>query len=145
MPVTLTEKEAIKIGILSSERRRYFKLMGAKSNLAPRGSDPPLYCLHGIDLQNAEPPIYPFGDNVQAVTRVQLPIQNSAGGSTGLEKIRQAIMELVDRGKMIDGKPYPSPGPTTLANSSQTPLQRHKPTPRRANGTPVTSKPSSRR
>lgn len=106
MPVTLTEKEALKLSIPVAKRWRYFWLNDAKSNLAPRGSDHPLYRLHSIDLQNAELPTYPFGDNVQAITRVQLPIQNSAGGLSDGDKIRQAIMEVAERGKLIDGKRY---------------------------------------
>jgi hypothetical protein len=107
MPVTPTDTEATKLGILASERFRHFKLVDAKSNLSPRSSDAPLYRLHSIELPNAEPPIYPLGDNVQAVMRVQLPSQNSGAGCTEDDKIRKAILDLVDRGKPIDGKFYP--------------------------------------
>ena len=107
MPVTLSEDEATKLGVLPSERLRYFKLVDAKSNLVVRSDDPTLYRLHSIELPNAEPPIYPLGDNFQAITRVQLPLQNSGMGSTDQEKIRQAILNVVDRGKEIDGRLYP--------------------------------------
>jgi hypothetical protein len=107
MPVTLSKDEAMEMGILLSERLRYFKLVDAKSNLVVRTVDPTLYHLHSIALPNAEPPIYPYGDNVQAVTRVHLPLQNSGTGSNDQEKIRQAILNVVDRGKEIDGRSYP--------------------------------------
>lgn len=107
MPVGVTAGEADKLGVTSEERWRYLKLVDAKTNLAPRGGDLPIYRLHSIGLQNAEPPIYPFGDNVQAVVRVQLPLQNSGGGSIDAGKIRRAIMDVVDRGKVIEGKSYP--------------------------------------
>jgi hypothetical protein len=38
---------------------------------------------------------------------VQLPIPNSVTGSTDEEKIRTAILDLVGRGKPIEGKFYP--------------------------------------
>jgi len=107
MPVGITTTEADKLRVAAEERWRYFKLIDAKTNLAPRGIDPSIYRLHSIDLQNAEPPTYPFGDNVQAVVRVQLPAQNSAGGPNDDEKIRRAVINLVDRRKVIEGKPYP--------------------------------------
>jgi hypothetical protein len=118
MPVPITMDEALKLGIPSAERWRYFKLVDAKSNLAPRGIDPAIYRLHSIDLQNAEPPTYPFGDNVQAVVRVQPSAQSGGTGATDEDKIRQAIVSLVDRGKMIDGKSYPySPTLAGAANA----------------------------
>jgi hypothetical protein len=107
MPVTITAVEALKWGVSSEERWRYFKLVDAKSNLAPRGVDTPVYRLHSIELPNPERPIYPFGDNVQAVVRAQLPMQSSATGSSDEEKIIKAIIDLVDRGKMVEGTPYP--------------------------------------
>jgi hypothetical protein len=116
MPVTFTATEALKLGIVS-EHWRYFKLVDAKSNLVPRGVDPPLYRLHSVELPNPEPPTYPHGDNVQAVVRVQLPIQGGGTGSSDEGKIRQAIIELVNGGKEIDGKWYPySPSPAGADN-----------------------------
>ena len=117
MPVTLSGDEAMPLGILPSERLRHFKLVDAKSNLAPRSADLPIYRLQGVELPNQEPPIYPFGDNVQAVVRVNPPPQ--AGGAASMDdlKIRQAILDLVARGKVIEGKLYPySPNTTGAAN-----------------------------
>ncbi|WP_196237444.1 AAA family ATPase [Bradyrhizobium elkanii] len=117
MPVIVSAEEAPALAILPSERLRHFKLVDAKSNLAPRSTDLPVYRLHSVELPNDEPPTYPFGDNVQAVVRVQLPSQVSGGGSTDDPKIRQAILDLVKRGKTIDGKVYPySPSPAGADN-----------------------------
>ena len=118
MPVTVSAEEATGLGILPSERLRHFKLVDAKSNLAPRNTDQPIYRLQSVELLNAEPPTYPFGDNVQAVIRVQPAPQAGAAGSTDDQIIRQAILDLVERGKTIDGKVYPySPNTTGAANA----------------------------
>jgi len=69
MPVTMTEAEAKAFGVLPSERRQYFKLVDAKSNLAPLSGET-WYKLENQELPNAEPPTYPHGDRVQAVVRV---------------------------------------------------------------------------
>jgi hypothetical protein len=79
----------------------------AKSNLVPRAADSPLYRLQSVELPNPEPPLYPNGDNVQAITRVVLPIQPSRAASADDMKIEGAIFALVDRGKEIDGQFYP--------------------------------------
>ena len=107
MPVTVSAEEATGLGILPSERLRHFKLIDAKSNLVPRNTDQPIYRLQSVELLNAEPPTYPFGDNVQAVIRVQPAPQAGGAGSTDDQIIRQAILDLVERGKTIDGKVYP--------------------------------------
>jgi hypothetical protein len=107
MPVLLTVDEATRLGILPSERLQHFKLVDAKSNLVPRAADSPLYRLQGVELPNPEPPLYPNGDNVQAIIRVVLPTQSGFAASAGDMKIEAAIFDLVDRGKEIDGEFYP--------------------------------------
>jgi hypothetical protein len=107
MPVSMTEDEANKNWILPSERFQYFKTVDAKSNLAPRSADAPWYQLHSVELPNPEPPIYPFGDSVQAITRANLPLQNNAAAVAEDQKIRRAILDLVHRGKLINGQLYP--------------------------------------
>jgi len=108
IPVTMTEDETDQhVGVLPSERFRYFKVIDAKSNLAPRSGDTPWYELCSVELPNAEPPIYPNGDHVQAIVRVHLPVLNSAAATADDQKIRHAILDLVYRGKMIDGQSYP--------------------------------------
>jgi hypothetical protein len=107
MPVPMTDDEATKNRVLPSDRFRYFKLIDAKSNLAPRSADTPWYQLHSVELPNPEPPIYPFGDSVQAITRAILPSQNIAAVVVEEQKMRRAILDLVHRGKRIDGQLYP--------------------------------------
>jgi hypothetical protein len=106
MPVTMTEAEAKAFGILPSERRQHFKLVDAKSNLAPLSGET-WYKLENQELPNAEPPTYPHGDHVQAVVRVQLSVQSGGSGSADDMKIEGAIFDLVGRGKEIDGQAYP--------------------------------------
>jgi AAA domain len=107
MPVPMTEKEALGLGVAPAERSRYFKLVDAKSNFAPRSTDCPWYRLNSVPLPNAEPPVYPNGDNVQAIARVTLPLQKDAAATADDLKIKRALLHLIDRGKIIDGKPYP--------------------------------------
>ena len=105
MPTQLSEKDLKDLTAQPSERFQYFKLADAKSNLAPRAVDAPVYRLVNVELPNPEPPLYPSGDNVQAITRVVLPTQPIADPNE--LKIQLAIMELVDEGKEIDGQAYP--------------------------------------
>jgi hypothetical protein len=107
MPVPMTDDEATKNGVLPSERLSYFKLVDAKSNLAPRSADSPWYKLHSVELPNPEPPLYPHGDNVQAVTRESLPLLNNASAAGDDLKVKRALLDLVARGKIIAGQSYP--------------------------------------
>jgi hypothetical protein len=107
MPVPMTEDEVNKTGVLPSERLSYFKLVDAKSNLAPRLADSAWYKLHSIELPNPEPPLYPHGDNVQAITRANLPLSNNVSAAGDDLKVRRALLNLVAGGKIIDGRPYP--------------------------------------
>ena len=107
MPVLMTDGDAKFLGVLPSERFRYFKLVDAKSNLAPRSADSPWYRLHSVELPNPEPPIYPHGDNVQAVERVKPSSLASAASTADDPKTQDAILDVVERGKMIDGESYP--------------------------------------
>ncbi len=107
MLMPMTESEATKFGVLPTERWRYFKLVDAKSNFAPRSADSPWYRLYGVELPNAEAPVYQFGDNVQAVQRVNLSVLQAAPPTPADQKIQHAILDLVDGGKMIDGVSYP--------------------------------------
>jgi AAA domain/Primase C terminal 2 (PriCT-2) len=105
MPVTMTTAEMGIFHVLPSERQQHFKLVDAKSNLALH-SDEAWYKLESQELPNAGTP-YLHGDRVQAVVRVQLSAQ--PGGSANVDdmKIEAAILNLVDRGKEIDGQAYP--------------------------------------
>jgi hypothetical protein len=119
MPVPMTREDAEKLKVLPSQRHRYLKVLDAKSNLAPRSDDSPWYELHSVELPNPMPPIYPFGDNVQAIFRVTLPI-NNASITADDHKIRRAICDLVDHGKIIDGQSYPYSPAVTGAKNERT-------------------------
>jgi hypothetical protein len=115
MAAPMTPEEAKDLGLLPSQRVAYFKVAASKSNLAPRSPDVPWYQLHSVMLPNAEPPTYPFGDGVQAVTRVNLPLVNKSSAED--QKIRLAILDLVDGGKTVDGEIVPySPNVTGAKN-----------------------------
>jgi AAA domain len=116
MPVPMTTEEAQKFGMLPSERHQYFKLVNAKPNFTPKSEHSPWYKLHSVELPNPEPP-YLSGDNMQAVTRVTLPLPKTATEIANDQKIQHAILDLVDRGKLIDGERYPySPNITGAKN-----------------------------
>jgi hypothetical protein len=106
MPVTMTEDEAAQLGVWPSQRHGYFKVVDAKSNLAPRSDYAPWYRLNNMELPNPEPPTYTSGDGVQAVERVFLPLPNNGLGADEKQKIRRAILDIVAQGKMIDGQSY---------------------------------------
>jgi hypothetical protein len=107
MPVPMTKEEATAFGVLPSERFQYFRLVNAKPNFTPKSEDSPWYQLRSIEIPNAEPPLYDYGDNVQAVARVTLPLPKTAAEAANDQKIQQAILDLVERGKLIDGVRYP--------------------------------------
>jgi hypothetical protein len=119
MPVTMTDAEAKAFGVLPSERRQYFKLVDAKSNLAPLSADAPWYELANEELPNAEPPTYPNGDRVQAVKRPQLT-RSKASSLAGPDQqtIRFEILKLIDRGLTIDGEKVPY-SPNSTGNNKQ--------------------------
>jgi AAA domain len=107
MPVPMTAEETKEFGVLPSERHRYFRLVNAKPNFTPKSEDSPWYQLHSIEIPNPEPPLYEYGDNVQAVARVSLPLPKTAAEAAENEKVQHAILDLVGRGKLIDDVRYP--------------------------------------
>jgi RecA-family ATPase len=108
IPTTMTDNEAKGFGVLPSERLQYFKLVDAKSNLAPRAAEALWYELASEELPNAEPPIYPHGDRVQAVTRAQLTREKTSPfAGPEQQTIRFEILKLIDRGLTIDGERAP--------------------------------------
>jgi hypothetical protein len=117
MAVQMTAEEASELGLLPSQRTGFFKTVAAKSNLAPRSQDAHWYQLCSVTLPNAEPPTYMIGDGVQAVTRVTLPLPNSQSNAADEFIIRRAILDTIERGKLIDGQIYPySPNVTGAKN-----------------------------
>jgi hypothetical protein len=113
MPVTMTEDDRKVFGLLPSERRQYFKLVDAKSNLAPLSGET-WYKLENQELPNAEPPTYPHGDRVQAVVRANLTSSKASSAvDPKRETIRFELLKLIERGLMIDGESVPySPNST---------------------------------
>ena len=103
MIVPMTKEEATKFGVPPSEHRSYFKVVSAKSNMAPPSEDCPWYKLESVVLPNAEPPTYPNGDNVQAVVRVKLSDLKKAGDPDD-QKIKKAVLDVVHNGKNIGGQ-----------------------------------------
>jgi hypothetical protein len=115
MPVSMSETEAKEYQeVLPSDRPRFFKLVDAKSNLAPLSVEAPWFELVNVELPNAEPPIYPNGDRVQAVRRAQLSRLKAAASLGAQERaIRFELMKLVDQGLIVDGEQVPySPNST---------------------------------
>jgi hypothetical protein len=78
--MTASEAKNFK-GILPSELWRYFRIMDAKTNLAPPSPDAQWYQLVSHDLPNAAPPTYRQGDGVQVVDKVD-PTQLNASPVT---------------------------------------------------------------
>ena len=116
MLACMSKDEAKERGVLPSQRWRYFRVLSAKANLAPPGSDSDWFELRSITLPNAEPPTYPTGDGVQAVARASLVSPSQATGF--MPAVEKAVLELVDAGKVLAGIRVPySPYKTGAANS----------------------------
>ncbi len=117
MAVPMTLEEASELGLLPSQRAGFFKTVACKSNMAPRSHDAHWYQLCSVTLPNSDPPTYMFGDGVQAVARVTLPLLNNQPTPADELIVRRAILDTIDRGKMIDGQVYPySPNVTGAKN-----------------------------
>jgi hypothetical protein len=119
MTLPMTDNEAKQLLVLPSERFRYFKVAASKSNLAPASNETPWYELCTVELPNAEPPVYPSGDRVQAVARKRFQITGSQATSADDLKIKRAIADVVDRGKMLNGQSHPYSPSTTGAKNQR--------------------------
>src|SRR3984893_14329570 len=119
MTVPMTVEEAKALGVLPSQRSRYFKVVAAKSNLTPRSDDASWYELCGVVLPNAEPPTYTSGDGVQAVARVKLPLVNSASATAVDQKVQRAILDTVEGGTLINGETHPYSPTVSVANNQR--------------------------
>jgi hypothetical protein len=69
--------------------------------------DTPWYRLNSVVLPNPEPPIYPRGDNVQAIERATLPLVKDAALQADELIVQRALLDLIHQGKEIDAKHYP--------------------------------------
>jgi AAA domain len=116
MAVPMTSDEAKQLGVLPSQRAEYFRTVVSKSNLAPPCPDTPWYRLCHVTLPNPEPPTYMSGDGVQAIERLAVPLLNTSPASDE-QKIRRAILDVVERGKVIGSETFPySPNTTGAKN-----------------------------
>ena len=63
----LSEADAVKVGIAPWQAKTVFRLLKTKQNLSPPSSADRFFRLVSVQLNNAEPPIYPHGDEVAVV------------------------------------------------------------------------------
>jgi len=95
MIARMTAEEAKNFkGILSSEMWRYFRIVDAKTNLAPPTSNAQWYQLVSHELPNTAPPTYVQGDGVQVVDKVD-PIQLNTSPVAGVtdDAAKRAILK----------------------------------------------------
>ena len=62
-----SEADAVKIGVAPWQAKTVFRLLNTKQNLSPPSSTDRWFRLVPVQLNNAEPPIYPYGDEVAVV------------------------------------------------------------------------------
>ena len=92
--------------MLPSERWRYFKV-ASKSRLTPPSDETPWYEHVPVELPNVEPPRYESGDQVRTVVRAKLSPASNTQLTVGARIIRRAILDQIERGRMIGGRPNP--------------------------------------
>src|SRR5262249_11401486 len=114
----MTKEDANKFGVLPREIWRYFRLITSKANLAPPASNADWYKFESVTLPNPQLPDYPTGDNVQAVTRVNLSIAGKQADPDE-QKIRRAILDVVDAGKVVGGQRVPYSPSTSGAKNER--------------------------
>lgn len=64
---TLPEDKAWTVGLPTWEAKSVFRVIGTKANYTPVKSEDDWFRLISVEVPNAEPPTYPFGDNVGVV------------------------------------------------------------------------------
>ena len=77
MPVTMNDTEAKAYLGTAVTTASIFQTRGREIEMAPLSTEAPWYELASVELPNAEPPIYPHGDRVQAVKRAHLTRQKA--------------------------------------------------------------------
>jgi len=63
----LAEKDAPQVGLPSWEAGSVFRIVGTKQNLRPPDDADRWFRLKSVQMQNAQPPVYPTGDRVGVV------------------------------------------------------------------------------
>jgi hypothetical protein len=94
MVARMTKDEAKKfVGVMESQLWRYIRIIDAKTNLAPPSSDTQWYQLISYTLSNPEPPIYPHGDRVQVVAKLDPQQLNASPVGSGVDNAaKRAIL-----------------------------------------------------
>ena len=81
-------------GVLPSEVWRYFRIVDAKTNLAPPAASTQWYQLVSHELPNAAPPTYTKGDGVQVVDKLdRAKLSASPLGSVTDDIAKRAILK----------------------------------------------------
>lgn len=62
-----SEADAVKVGVPPWQAKTVFRMLNTKQNLSPPSSTDRWFRLASVQLNNAEPPIYPHGDEVAVV------------------------------------------------------------------------------
>lgn len=88
----MAAREALAFNIMPSEQWRHFRLTDLKLNFSPPASEADWLYLASVTLPNAEPPTYPYGESVQAVTRF-IPPPVTAAGNGRLDATEAAKIE----------------------------------------------------
>src|SRR5262249_26890350 len=84
-------------GVLPSDLWRYFRVLDAKTNLAPPSYDTQWYQLVSHALQNGRPPLYPNGDRVPVVAKQDVQqLTTSRVGSALDNSAKRAILAAAD-------------------------------------------------
>jgi AAA domain/Bifunctional DNA primase/polymerase, N-terminal/Primase C terminal 2 (PriCT-2) len=116
IPMSLAE--ANEVGVLPSERGRYFRVVATKTNMSPPSAHAGTnwYELCEVSLNNGNS-IYKRGDKVQAVVRAALSPAQRQQLTMEDKIIRRAILDVVDKGKAIGGQSHPYSPNVTGANN----------------------------
>jgi hypothetical protein len=90
----MTQDEAKNfVGVRPTELWRYFRILDAKTNLAPPSADGQWYQLITHPLPNGRPPLYPNGDSVQVVAKLDpQQLYVSPVGSVADNDAKRAIL-----------------------------------------------------
>ena len=90
--------KAMELGVMPCDAGRYFCITGTKQNMSPSSQADRWFRLVSVDLQNAQPPVYPNGDKVAAVEQYKpgaaAPAFNGQVASAALTAIGRAVPPL---------------------------------------------------
>jgi hypothetical protein len=81
----LSASEAVNIGVMPSEAPSYFRVTSTKQNMSPPSDQDRWFKLVPVELPNAQPPIYPRGDQVAAVETF-VPNATATGSTKAMQQ-----------------------------------------------------------